>query len=55
MQIGSVALDLVALLLLTLVGAWMMRTERRVSRLEGGVLVAFYAAFLGALALGSVG
>lgn len=41
--------DLLVLVAVTLVGAVMMRTERTISRLEGGLLVAGYAGYVGYL------
>lgn len=44
-------IDVGAMVALTLLGAFMMRTERTVTRIEGGVLLAAYAGFLAAVAL----
>lgn len=45
------AVDLVVLVVMTLAASVMLRTERRIGRLEGGLLVAGYLAFLVALAV----
>ncbi len=45
------AVDLVVLVVMTLAASVMMRTERRIGRLEGGLLAAGYVAFLVALAV----
>lgn len=49
--ISSIALDLGMMVGLTLVGAFLLRTERRITRVEGGVLVALYLGFLAAVVL----
>jgi Ca2+/Na+ antiporter len=38
--------DLIGLVAITLLGVLMMRGSRRISRFEGGVLVAAYVAFI---------
>jgi cation:H+ antiporter len=49
--LGSIAVDLVALVALTGFGVFAMRSARTITRLEGGVLLAGYVAFLVALGL----
>lgn len=44
--LGVVALDVAAMVALTLVSALMMRAERTITRIEGGTLLAGYLAFL---------
>lgn len=44
--LSSLAFDLVALCVMTLAGAFFLRTARTMKRLEGGVLLALYVAFL---------
>lgn len=51
-DLRAAAPDLVALLLLTALGLWAMRRERSISRAEGGVGVALYAAYV-ALTVGA--
>ncbi len=46
-SLGALRADLSVLGGVTLLGALLLRTERRMTRLEGGILVAAYAAFLG--------
>ncbi len=50
--LDTVALDVGAMVVFTLVAAVMMRTERTLTRLEAGVLLLGYVAFLVAVALG---
>ncbi|MDQ3037204.1 MAG: calcium/sodium antiporter [Myxococcota bacterium] len=49
--IASIALDLAMMVGLTLVAAFLLRTERRITRIEGGVLVTLYVAFLATVVL----
>jgi cation:H+ antiporter len=44
--LGTVAFDLAALLVMTGVAACFIRSERTITRLEGGVAVALYALFM---------
>lgn len=45
----DVAIDVSAMIALTLIAAFLLRTERRITRVEGGLLVALYVAFLAAV------
>lgn len=45
-SLGGSAFDLSALLLLTMLGAWLIRSERTITRGEGGLMLALYAALL---------
>lgn len=49
--LGAVALDAGAMIALTLVGAFLLRTERRVTRVEGAFLIALYATFVAVVTL----
>lgn len=48
-RLDAMGLDLGALGLFTALAAWCMRGEREISRVEGGLLLALYAAFTGLL------
>lgn len=48
-EVSALWFDLSALVLLTLFGAWTMRTERTISRTEGAFLLSCYLAFLAVL------
>lgn len=50
--IRGLLVDLAVLLVMTVVGCIFLRTERKMARWEGGVLLALYAAFLGYLVIG---
>lgn len=49
--LGTLAVDLVALSAMTILAGVFIRTERVVTRIEGGMAVAFYAAFMATMAI----
>lgn len=53
--LSAVAFDVGALFVMTILGCVFLRSERRVSRVEGSVLLAFYVAFLGYLIVAGAG
>jgi cation:H+ antiporter len=52
--LSSLRVDLGALMIMTLAGCVFLRTQRRMARWEGGVLLALYVAFLSYLMVGSL-
>jgi len=53
--LSAVAFDIGALVAMTAVGCFFLRTDRTMSRWEGGVLLALYGAFLGYLVVAGAG
>ncbi len=50
-SVGAIAVDIGAMVALTILAAFLLRSERRITRLEGAVLLLSYAAFINVLAL----